>query len=405
MVILQATSTQTDLTSGFWCVASVYYTFTWKENGSWRAALLAALAGALALFTKTSSFFFLAPFCALALLQLKTLRKDRLKISAVYVGLFILCASVLHGPHFFRNYHSFGSLAGPSSELAGMNNQVMGVSAVVTNAVRHYGLNLSTHLEPLNRAITTAIRGFTRIVGMDPDDSRNTSPYGSRYTVQRLSTHEDIAANPLQALLLLALLPLMVRSYATAGVASFLFLCTFLRLTPYNVRIHVPFFMLMAPGVAVAADRLLTPRRLKALGVLLAVPALYWVFCNFSRPLLRLKSDNPPSILTSPRVDQYFNNRVYLRDEFKKAIRIAAAANCHHITLIQGNDSWEYALWALARAEGGQWRFEHLVDKSRPTDACAIFSDRYVNTDITVAGARFKPKLVGEHAYLLLREH
>jgi hypothetical protein len=53
--------------------------------------------------------------------------------------------------------------------------------------------------------------------------------------------------------------------------------------------------------------------------------------------------------------------------------------------------------------QGGQWRFDHLLDKSKNTEACALFSDRGIDVDVKVGDAVFRPVLVGHYGFLLLR--
>jgi hypothetical protein len=405
MALLQATSTQTDLISTFWVILCVYYLLIQKPR-------FFASAFALAIFTKTSNALYLAPFCIWGLYYLyrSGIKMPQLLLK---VGFLFGLTAAIHGPHFYRNYVSFGSFAGPAKEVSGMNNDTVNPAMTLANVVRNYSLNLGTPVSAINDALTTTVRKSLAAVGMDADDPRYSFGSQYRFEIGKTSTHEDHAPNPYQAWMLLLFIPVfflakskthsrLALTYGILTLLSFYTLCVFLRASPWNHRLHLPFFALSAPLFGLVACTLksaLNANIVRATLVVASIASFYWSLCNYSKPVLRPKSHYPTSILSTTRAELYFHNRPYLKLPYLQSIEKLKASGCHHLGIIIGLDHWEYPLWALAKLSGHGLTVSHVNGFRPPVDhlplskaaPCALFIAGEQKEPITVDGISFTP--------------
>ena len=123
------------------------------------------------------------------------------------------------------------------------------------------------------------------------------------------------------------------------------------RWQPFNGRLHLPLFVLLAPCVALAWERVRGPWLLAAVAVM-AASALPSLLLNTSRPLIAWRTVAPGSVLRVPRDEQYFANRPSLFPPYSTLIRQIHTSSCTRVGLFADYDSWEYPLWSLGRSSG-----------------------------------------------------
>jgi hypothetical protein len=112
LAVLQATTTQNDLSVAFWCIVAVYYIVNIMKRyhhgeavSCLRIMLLGFSAGAAAL-TKSSAYIVLLPFAVLLFVYLA--RKLPVKQIFIFIGIALLCMLLLNLGFYIRNAIELG---------------------------------------------------------------------------------------------------------------------------------------------------------------------------------------------------------------------------------------------------------------------------------------------------------
>jgi hypothetical protein len=159
--------------------------------------------------------------------------------------------------------------------------------------------------------------------------------------------------------------------YCGAWIAGLIVFASLIRFGLWEVRYHLPGFVLAAPIVALRCPEY-GPKS-KATGVLmlvLAVASFPALILNKSRELVPLwRAQLPalprdqPSYLTQTPLERLFANRPLLIAPYREALEIIAASNATQIGLVLDKESWEYPIWWMLRQRGGQWplRIEQVL--------------------------------------------
>jgi hypothetical protein len=174
---------------------------------------------------------------------------------------------------------------------------------VLGNLAANLGIHLGTRWAAANAALEGGIRALHARLGLDVGALY---PFFGSYALAEWNTHENVAGNPLELALgaigcALALVAWRHRSHIEwaylAGLAlSVLLLGASVRWQPFNARLHLPLFVVLAPGIAMAM-RPVGPSPLAMPGV--------------------------ESVFTTPRLEQYFAAR---RDALPVYSHLATAA-------------------------------------------------------------------------------
>ncbi len=379
MAVAQASGTQTDVIAACWTVLAAGYGYRLVAGAPrTRDAVLAAIALGLAMATKQTAIL----FAGLALLPAAVLvaRRVRPRLWLSWVGVVVLSALVLAGPQLARNREVFGNVRGPSGLVATV---VMGTHEprqVAGNVLRNLSLHFGTPWPQVNEGIAAGVAGFSRAIGVDPDDRRTT--WDSHFVATTWHTHEESAPNPLHLLLLfgcLAALPWrkpnrLQLAFIAMVVLGFVVFSAQLKWQSYNSRLHTPWFVLALAWAAVMLQRLPTPAR-RGLLALIALAALPNALLNYTRPLLTLPEAGitpRPGILSIPRNLQYFLYWPHVAEAYRDAALRIADRECTDVGVRAWPDAWVYPILALAQQAGSTAQFRD-VDV---TNASARFADR-----------------------------
>ena len=146
-----------------------------------------------------------------------------------------------------------------------------------------------------------------------------------------------------------------MRLWVWLSVAGALAFCAALKWQPWNSRLDLPLFILVAPLVGVSLEG---RRRLSAvLATALCLLALPSLAATWPRPLL-----GPDSVLTMPRTTQRFRNHPMLKPVYEAAAEVMSDMGCKRVGLVLGGDDWEYPFWPLLRVRvGTDLRMEHVL--------------------------------------------
>jgi hypothetical protein len=199
--------------------------------------------------------------------------------------------------------------------------------------------------------------------------------------------------------------PLMRKHYLGAWLIGAIIFAAILRWNPWQVRYHLPAFMLASPLFAtVAPERWSNSRIATTLCLFLGLTALPVLLLNQSRELLPLARDRPfpllrdrPSYLTQTPYERLFVNQQRLLGNYKDAVDIIVRSKASNVGLVLGNDSWEYPIWRMLRDRklGYFVRIEHvgLPDPHWPlgpfSPDVVFWSDGDAPSALTIEGQDF----------------
>ena len=351
MGILQATSTQTDYAVAFWLVAAAALGLRFGQEPGWALGLATGGALGLAALTKPTAYMYGLPLVVWLAASLP--RKSvgtALKAAVPATAL----ALALNAGHFARNLRTFGSPFGPiehaqSEAEARPHAESRHERHEVGRLLKNVGLHLASPVTGLNREVLSVMRGLDVWAG----EKEEAVPAGMKI---ELRPHEDVIGNPYHLLLLVLssgyilwrwrLFPRAAALLPLALLGAALIFVHLMPWTPWNTRLHLPLFVLAAPLVALASERVLPPRGLDALAAILLVLAVPFLVRNSSHRLV-----GPSNLFTTPRESFYFINDPAREKTTRRAATFLRSEGCRTVALTAHGDSWEYPLHLLAGPE------------------------------------------------------
>jgi 4-amino-4-deoxy-L-arabinose transferase-like glycosyltransferase len=359
-LILQSTSTLTDLLGGFWigCAAWLALAHYLAPRFSARDALWFGLALGLALGSKGTSIPLGIPWLALFLLPaIRPFKPRALLLQGATIALMIV---VLGGSHYLRTVALYGDPFGPEAVQTMLRPASMEIPSILSNLVAHLSLQLGTPWSGVNALLSRAVGGIHSALGVD---LAVLYPYFGGFRIFSWTFSEDIAGNLIHALLGLAAVIFLVagwrrmpreqRMMAGCFLAGVLIFGATVRWQPFIARLHTPILVLLAPCLLLPLERRFPRAAMLALCAagLLALPPL---FQNTLRPIVPATSMGwtgvrPRSILVESREGQYFATRPNLLLPYRNAIHTLGSLPCTRAGLVAAYDSWEYPLWAMGR--------------------------------------------------------
>ncbi|MDG4778179.1 hypothetical protein O7614_00785 [Micromonospora sp. WMMD961] len=407
MVVLQATSTQTDLVCAAWvtCAATLVLDGLRRRTG-WGTLLGLGAATGLTAVTKTSGLIAVGPLLVLwGLAQLRLALAGNAATSSLAAGtatpgpaastassavrrprpvggvartvtgsvLILLVAAVVVGPFLARVTAEFGHPLGPPRLRESIPMERHDPQSILINALRIGHTAFDTPLAPLRRAGAEVIIEGADVIGVDPQDraitfGREIFPEPAWYP------DEDRVAFPLTGALALIGAVVAVarprridseqagplRAYAVVVLAAVLLHTSMIKWQPWGNRLILYAVVLAVPLAGLWVDALLRRRRanpvrrsvatLAAVAVL-ATSALAGVLAlsyGFPRRLV-----GSGSVFTTSDWDTRFLRRPQWADEFRWAATEVRASGARRIGLVQQNDNWEYPWWLLLRQPDG----------------------------------------------------
>lgn len=371
MGVVQASSTMNDYVVTLWmvCVAAEAAALLAKQEDRWAPEFI-ALAGGLALATKPTAAAFLLPFGLLtAILLVRRLSLGRTLVTGV-IGLALFASPSIG--YLARNYEVYGAPLDPF-DVAEHGGQPHTVPVLISNLVRNASLHAGTPSPHFNKLVALAIQRLHRVLRLDPSEPSTTA--AGRFHVFPPSTNENLAGNPLHALLLAVAVGVFAFRRRELSNGSLVYAVTVLstvfvfslvfKWQVFGSRYHLPFFVLAAP---LAGMLLAHPQARiwgKVVTVLLFAYAIPWLFQIRSRPLI----PNPAnayvdSILKVPRSELYLAGGRYLEDPFNRMTMPITEAGCDRVGILISGNTPEYPLWVKLGAPEPGLRIEWLTGGS-----------------------------------------
>jgi hypothetical protein len=388
-VVLEASSTQTDLIAALWVAIVAYLAIAETVRPTYDAgsyAWIAAAAG-LAIGTKGTALPFVIPWIALALLP--ALRAGRWRAAVTggaLVGVMILA---LDGGHFLRNTLVFNGPLGPPNVQALLRPASLAPPVVASNLLANLLVHVGTPCDAANAWLASTIAALHRAVGLDVAELY---PFFGGFRIEAWTTHENVAGNPVQLLLAIPGVVLAALGWRRIGHAarvlvvglglSLVLFAATVRWQPFNARLETPLFVVLAPCLAA----LLVRFGRVAIGVVVAVlvvASLPALVASATRPIVAVDSLVLPgvaSVFRAPRIEQYFASRRDVQEAYLHLGGALRTAGCSRLALASGYDGFEYPLWLVAAPLEPEPVFvvnasAEIRDVSLPAGACLVVLD------------------------------
>ena len=368
MGIVQASSTMNDYVLTLWVVIAAVETLNLRARPDRSDSLVfGSIAAGLAIATKPISVPYLLPFAAVfAFVLLRTRGAWR---TLAWAGFALAVGIILSAGYFSRNIRVYGSPLNPA-EVALHGDQPRTLRTLISNLSRNVSLQLGTPSPHVNKATALAVLALHDLIGADPNDPQTTS--AGRFRVSPPSTAENLASNPLHALIILTLLPVLIltrrdlardfKIYVLLVLSSLLFFSLIFKWQIFGSRYHLPFFVLNAAwvGAIVATARQRVWTALFSVGLLLA--AMPWLFQIRSRPLVpKVGESYVGSILSEPRSRLYVANGLYLLKPYTEMTDWIRSRGCKSVGVAISGNGAEYPIWAFLGAPAEELEIGWIV--------------------------------------------
>ena len=367
-VVLQASSTQNDLVVAFWLLAGagfVLETLSGADDPAdwfWIGATFA-----LGIGTKGTALVFGLPWLVIFTIA-KLRRLGRAGLAPI--GGAIAIITLLNAPWAYRNFDTYGNPLGDPVVQRLLRPGSVAPPAVLGNLVANASLHWAIPGEGFRLGSERVVTTIYTALGVD---SRKLYPYFGGFRVVPWSTDEDQAGNPLLFVAGLATVVAVAvrwngrgpheRTLTVAILGSGLLFGLVVRWQPYNSRLELPGFLLLAPLIIAGLNRW-SGRAAQVFGLGAVLVGLPPLLANATRPVLpgRFRLGNTEvdvgSVLSTDRTTQYFAREPGMARGYRLTAERLAATKCTRVAVKAGYDSWEYPLWALTRHAGVPTGFE-----------------------------------------------
>ncbi len=380
IVVLESTSTQTDLVTAFWvgCLATLVLDARSRRTARYNP-VFGGVAVGLSTLTKATGLLAAGVLVLLwAMLQQRTVGRhaaDRRRglawrsAETLAGGVVVLaCALLIAGPFLYRENATFGSPLGPTQLRTTVAMQRHDPGSVLVNALRVGYTALDTPIVPLNAVAAHGINAFARGIGVNPDDPQTTFTRSTFPTVN-WAPDEDTASMPVAGVLILLgaavvlvrprrAVPVAVpaRAYAAAFWVSVVVYVATIKWQPWGDRLVLYLVVLGAPLSGLWLDAVFrgrprpAMRRLRAPAAGLAALALCASLCaalvsvgyGWPRRLV-----GAHSVFTVNEMQARFQRRPQWLADYEWAADGVQASGAQRIGLVQTPDAWEYPWWVL----------------------------------------------------------
>ena len=367
MGILQASSTQNDYAVSLWLVCLAYFVLRIIKQGITleNTAFLGASLG-LAILTKGTAYIYALPFCLwIAAWGIRTLGWYSIKPALMA----IVIALTINLGHYTRNFYVFASPLGLGGEETHLE---FNIRYFLANTSKHLSLHAdiirNLALDKLITPTTGITNKLVQIIHEQLDVILNPSANNPFY-VPSLSRHEDTAGNPLHLVFILVVCSLIfiinrklwknpiLWQYFLAVLTGFLLFCWLIFWSHWRARLHLPFFVLGAPWVAVVITQSFNNKITNFTALCLLILCSSWIFNNGMKPIL-----GEENVFVVPRINQYFKSRQYIQPEYIQAANIIQQTQCQSLGIIDNTSGklYEYPMLLLLKSQEKDIEIRHV---------------------------------------------
>jgi hypothetical protein len=369
MVVLQSTSTQTDLIVAAWVAAAATLALNGlhRRPGLLDVVLLGAAAGLCAV-TKSTGLPGLA--AVLLLWGGAQLRRGLRSFpgTAGAAVVVVVVALLIVGPFLLRMQQTFGSPLGPATSAENLSMQRHDPPAVLVNGLRMASSTVVIPIPAVNSEVADAVMAVSRGIGVDPQDPAITLSSG-KYPDPHWGPDEDHAPFPIQSTLILAAVagslvarrvPGVIRLYGGLTLLAMVVVAAVVKWQLWGNRLLLSEVALGAPLVGWWLDRLAEHRRrlgaaTVAVVLVLSLAGAYGsVLLGQPRRLV-----GTGSVFTRTELQQRFARLENRLPGYQRAVAVLEASGARRIGLRVDGDQLEYPLWVMLPGR----RFESIASR------------------------------------------
>ena len=389
IAILQASNTENHLSTAFWLVCFVYFSLHAFHHSSPMDIIAIGLSLGLAILSKSTAYFFAAPFVILIMLWV-CFSQERSRIWVWVVTAMIVL--VINSGEYIRDYSLYKNPLGPlvASQEYGYDNEIITPASITSNIIRNIALQVSTPSSRVNNYLYKIVHKIHDAIGISENDPRTTWSGSLHFSIPPIQFQEGLVENPFHLILIIGTFtycvaflkktPRVTLYYILAVVSGFLLFCIFLKWQDWNRRLQVPLFILACAisGMTVAKIR---PRYISnAIVYLCFASAIPWLVAGQPRSLI-----GNINIFDVSRNEQYFAERPNAYLPYQLAAKQIEQMQVSNIGLVIGPSHYEYPLWVfLSQSHKPLPRIEH-VDINNETSALAASTTfRSFSPDVVV---------------------
>ena len=368
--ITQATSSMSDVVVSCWIVSAVLMLLTYTRRSTKPLNLvLAALAAALAIVTKATALLFLWPFALYMIVVL--LQRKGLPKMLLWALIAVAIMGVINGGYFFRNQVAYGQFYRPM-ELANQTNGIRNWKVLVSNLSRNAALHADMPFPRAENWLTVNILRLHERLDLSENDPLTT--LGGAFFIPAINTSEQTSGNPLHAMLIVFSFVVIIGMvilgkenpeilvYAGAIFFSVLLFCYLMKWQPSNGRLHLPYFVLFAPLVALLLDKLAKFRFETLIAALLLIYCVPWLLLTRERPVFTTENGTYQiSVFSGQREALYFATNPEDYEPYRAIADIINEAGIKRVGLDLSDEGEEYPFWVLLGAPDADLRIEWIA--------------------------------------------
>jgi len=361
--MVECVTPQTDYVTAFWflCLASLTLVLRSDGRHAWQWVGFALAAG-LGLLTKVTFAFYAAPFLVAA--GVISYRSGGWAPTLGRTTVLVAAVVLLNAPHALRNQRLYGSPLGSASYQHAGSIQRVTLDGTASNLIRNLAMHTGTGVKPLTVQLNRAMGWLHGLTGRDlndPDTSFILGQFKFRDQLIVFDSHASCFYHLLLGVVAVGFCLWRPRrnawllTYAGLLLASLGLISALLRWQMWNIRIHLPLLVALAPFTGAVLTAHLNPILRRAVTLFLAGFALMVILQNTSHPVFR------PGFLGMPRIEQALSvhgSQLYF--PMKRVARETLKGGAQNVGLRYGFDDAEYPLWMLLLANGFTGRIDHM---------------------------------------------
>lgn len=377
--LLEASSTQNDITHSFFTIVSIYFAIKSYKTFQSKHFLFFGICVALSLLTKAIAYIYIP--CIVIIYGLFILRKivHKKKYTVLKHSILLLLPVLLINiGHSSRNHQFSGHITGVSPESTkGIVFDKTSPKIVLSSCIKNAVLHSDAYFDG---GLGDKIAQKTHLMMNVDLNEPGSNIFDAKFKAEsHWKNHEDTQPNFIHFILFLIcttlLFILLIKTRKADWNASTLFIliciqfvlfCGYLCWEPWNTRLHLPLFFEIIVFICLVFDRL-NQRRLTMAMFLLFPLLLYYGFYlslhNFTRPYMTRKGVTAEIYRSDDRYKKYFANNPALYPEFKSTQQFIIDKKLMDIGLIADIDGWEYPL-IMTRFTHPNLKINHIYCKN-----------------------------------------
>jgi hypothetical protein len=358
MAILQATSTQTDLVTGYWLICSVYLVLLSKVRSlSGFEEIALGLSVGLGFLTKGTFYPLVLPIMAWYFFPI--LKGKEIKVvtrRGITMGVLVL---LLNGGFWLRNISTFDGPLGPKEAISQHTELSLDPGGWISTVLRHIARNFASPSAGANEMIASAVDSIQSILGITRE----------KFTLIWAWNQEDYAGSPIHLIVLIGVIvgalilsrrmkAQLLKEYTWVYIGSALLFGIVVQASLFSNRLQLPVFIMGAPLAGVILSQLKSKRLNNLLIIGFLILSIPWVLFNSTRPVIAMRPGQEPwgmpcvfgctrtgSVFFRSREDLIFANW----PEFQVPIMTIAdrieSDGCKQVGLALDSRDREYLFW------------------------------------------------------------